>query len=79
MKALKKWDKFVFKKDIVDPNKASSSHNVSAAGREDGENTEKDNEKEAGNNDYDFDGRPKLKVILLCGPPGTGKVYYPYC
>ena len=64
LKAVKRWDKFVFKKDnkLFDHNYNHHSHNNS-------NNNNNQNIQE----EFDLDGRPKKKVILLCGPPGTGK------
>lgn len=60
LKAVKCWDKFVFKKDL---GLSSGSAAATAAGGSENEEAFLDN-----------DNRPKQKVIMLCGPPGTGKV-----
>eukprot|EP01033_Poteriospumella_lacustris_P016115 gene16115-11530_t len=61
LKALKRWDRFVFKRD---PLPSSSAKKVAADGT-----SEEDTQARF----YADDGRPRNKVIMLCGPPGTGK------
>jgi chromosome transmission fidelity protein 18 len=66
LKAIKKWDKFVFKKEnkYLDHKKTPAMNNP---------NGQQQQQHQQQHEDYEIDGRPKRKVILLCGPPGTGK------
>jgi flagellar biosynthesis GTPase FlhF len=73
LKALKRWDTFVFKKN--------GSNKLSGGGERDSLDGEmmKGSEANEENNGLDTDARPKNKVIMLCGPPGTGKVKFIGC
>lgn len=73
LKAVKRWDKFVFKKDL--PTSLLSSANKPNPKA----NTHSKPEESSGKpldqpqSELDPDNRPLKKVIILCGPPGTGK------
>jgi chromosome transmission fidelity protein 18 len=77
LRSLQRWNRFVFKRhearqslEGVDlPPSTSSSSSSSALAI----NTSTSTGLVEG---LDEDGRPKHKVIMLCGPPGTGKVRY---
>lgn len=68
LKALKRWDRFVFKKSADSQTTSSSSKTTSVTGTN-GDASEGDIQARL----FAEDGRPRNKVILLCGPPGTGK------
>jgi chromosome transmission fidelity protein 18 len=94
LKALKQWDRFVFKTGTNTPGAAGphrgftagvSKASAAAATRSD--DVGKDDRDDNGDDDEDgnktgattgthaklIDPRPQYKVILLAGPPGTGK------
>lgn len=65
LKALKQWDSYVFKKDVVTGSSVPNiSYNESSGAAE--------VEGEAGKT-VSSDRRPQQKIILLSGSPGTGK------
>ena len=66
LKALKRWDTFVFKRKD-DENQSNNTKSVA------GSSVTGSGAKDS-NEGLDDDSRPKNKVIMLCGPPGTGKV-----
>eukprot|EP01041_Mallomonas_annulata_P009904 gene9904-20599_t len=78
LKALKQWDPFVFKKGVLESNRTSDADAVALAMAVDDSNDDEDDidhtsgkSKKSGGTVTDP--RPIQKVILLCGPPGTGK------
>lgn len=66
LKAMKGWDRYVFKTNSTDKTPTISSPKPTHKRKMDGEVPDEG----IANDD---DPRPLTKVIMLCGPPGTGK------
>lgn len=83
LKAVKAWDKFVFRSSVGDNKKTTSTGNDTAVTEHD--NTSRKRERDDLSDDSDeevipmkeadkiVDLRPQHKVVMLCGPPGSGK------
>jgi DNA polymerase III delta prime subunit len=85
LRSIKLWDRYVFKKqsatlDSHSNSNSNSNSNSSSNGNSnfnnynkgDSNSSSNDNSSNINNNNSD-DARPEHKVILLSGPPGTGK------
>nr|CCA15408.1 chromosome transmission fidelity protein putative [Albugo laibachii Nc14] len=66
---IKEWDKIVF----LDHPNHSYSLQKNAANLEKRTSIKEENPVNTSKTDRHLDARPKVKIILLCGPPGAGK------